>query len=236
MSTTMSSEKAWDRRENQRWTVLDTTVETKVIEDAVRLACRAPSLYNSQPWLWVADGGRLDLFLDPSRVLHTDRSTREAHISCGAVIDHLGVAMAAAGWMANVDRFPNRTTPSTWRRWSSPPWTRVTDDQRRRADAILKRRTDRSSVHVAVHRADATGNRLSRVNPAESASTQCVWTYRRTRRIHASPRRPRSPNRCACMTPASFRTSWWTAPSRCRRGIPYSALVSAAENDRVGVN
>ena len=66
MSTTMSSEKAWGRRENRRWTVLDTVMETKVIEDAVRLACRAPSLYNTQPWLWVADGGRLDLFLDPA--------------------------------------------------------------------------------------------------------------------------------------------------------------------------
>ena len=104
-------------------THVEDAVETQVIEDAVRLACRAPSLYNSQPWLWVADGGRLDLFLDPSRVMHTDRSTREAHISCGAVIDHLGVAMTAAdGWPMSTD-FPIRTTPSTWPRWSSPPWT-----------------------------------------------------------------------------------------------------------------
>ena len=98
-------------------------METKVIEDAVRLACRAPSLYNSQPWLWVADGGRLELFLDPSRVLQTDRSTREAHISCGAALDHLRVAMAGAGWLATVDRFPTLDNPSTWPRWSSPPWT-----------------------------------------------------------------------------------------------------------------
>ena len=79
----------------------------------------------------------------PSRVLHTDRSTRQAHISCGAVLDHLRVAMAAAGWMAVVDRFP---TPNNPGHLATVEFTRldcVTDDQRRRADAILKRRTDR---------------------------------------------------------------------------------------------
>ena len=29
-----------------------TAVETEVIEDVVRTACRAPSLHNSQPWQW----------------------------------------------------------------------------------------------------------------------------------------------------------------------------------------
>ena len=78
----------------------------------------------AQPWLWVADSGRLDLFLDPSRVLHTDRSTRQAHISCGAVIDHLRVAMTAAGWMANVDRFPNPNNPEPPGHGGvHPPWT-----------------------------------------------------------------------------------------------------------------
>lgn len=43
-----------------RCTVLDTMVEPKVIENAVRPACRAPSLDNTQPWRWVAgDGSRL---------------------------------------------------------------------------------------------------------------------------------------------------------------------------------
>ena len=31
-------------------------MDTKVIRDAVWLACRAPSLHNSQPWRWVAEG------------------------------------------------------------------------------------------------------------------------------------------------------------------------------------
>ena len=38
--------------------VPDTIVATDVIKDAVLLACRAPSLHNSQPWRWVADDAR----------------------------------------------------------------------------------------------------------------------------------------------------------------------------------
>ena len=76
----------------------DTLVGAEVVKDAVRSACRAPSLHNSQPWQWVFDGGQLRLFLDPSRVMDTDQSAREALIGCGAALDHLRVAIAAAGW------------------------------------------------------------------------------------------------------------------------------------------
>lgn len=34
--------------------MLETTVDSEVLTEAVRLACRAPSLHNSQPWRWVA--------------------------------------------------------------------------------------------------------------------------------------------------------------------------------------
>ena len=83
-----------------------TAVETDIIKDAVQIACRAPSLHNSQPWQWVFNRGQLRLFLDPSRVMDTDHSAREALISCGAALDHLRVAMAAAGWQSHIDRFP----------------------------------------------------------------------------------------------------------------------------------
>ena len=35
----------------------------------------------------------------------TDRSGREAIISCGAALDHFRVAMAAGGWNTTVDQF-----------------------------------------------------------------------------------------------------------------------------------
>ena len=80
--------------------------DTKVVTTAVELACRAPSLHNSQPWRWVASGASVDLFVDPRRTMtSTDRSPREAIISCGAALDHFRVAMAAVGWDTNVEQF-----------------------------------------------------------------------------------------------------------------------------------
>ena len=57
----------------------DTMVDTEVIKNAVQLACRAPSLHNSQPWHWVVADNTVQLYLDKDRVLYsTDHTGREA--------------------------------------------------------------------------------------------------------------------------------------------------------------
>jgi len=212
--------------------VSDTVVETQVIENAVRLACRAPSLYNTQPWRWVADGPRLDLFLDVARVVQADRSMREAHIGCGGALEHLRVAMAAAGWIAEVDRFPDPDNPAHMAGVTFAPTDAVTDEQRRRADAILRRRTDRlpflapvdwESLEAALRgRIDSGAVRLDvlpeemRPRLAEAAEfTESLRLYD---------------------TAYHLELDWWTAPFEVSEGIPYSSLVSAAESERVGVN
>ncbi|HET9877013.1 MAG TPA: NAD(P)H nitroreductase, partial [Mycobacterium sp.] len=121
-------------------------VDTGVLKDAVQLACRAPSLHNSQPWKWVADDTGLQLFLDEDRVVEsTDDSgpRREAIISCGAVLDHLRVAVAVAGWGTDVERFPNPNNLNHLASIGFSPLGYVTEGHRQRADAILRRRTDR---------------------------------------------------------------------------------------------
>ena len=47
----------------------ETAPEPALLCDAVELACRAPSLHNSQPWRWVAKGSTLHLYADLSRVM-----------------------------------------------------------------------------------------------------------------------------------------------------------------------
>ncbi len=119
-------------------------VDIDVIRQAVGLACRAPSLHNSQPWRWVADGSVLQLFADPARIgRSTDRTGREVIVSCGAVLDHLRVAMAAAGWHGNIDRFPNPHNLNHLASIGFTPAEIVTDTQLARAEAIRRRRTDR---------------------------------------------------------------------------------------------
>lgn len=212
--------------------MFDIMVETKVIEDAVRLACRAPSLYNTQPWRWVADDSGLDLLLDTSRVVHADRSMREAHISCGGALEHLRVAMAAAGWTAEVERFPEPADPRHLARVRFAPSDGVTDHQRRRADAILQRRTDRlpflapvdwepfeaslrGGIDAGVVRLDVLPEEM-RPRLAEAAEfTESLRLYDSSYHVELD---------------------WWTAPFEASEGIPYSSLISAAESDRVGVN
>src|SRR3954454_20569759 len=119
-----------------------TVVPSDVIAEAVELACRAPSLHNSQPWQFVGEGaGVLHLFLNRDRLVHTDSSGRQALISCGALLDHLRVAMGAAGWVAKVDYYPNPNDPTPLASIEFVPAPFVTDAQSRRADAILYRRT-----------------------------------------------------------------------------------------------
>ena len=113
----------------------DTLVDTDTLRAAVQLACRAPSLHNSQPWQWVSEGAGLHLYVDRSRILYSaDKFGREAHISCGAVLDHLRVAMAAAGWTADVDRFPDTNNPDQLAAHDFSPMSLVTDGHRRRAE------------------------------------------------------------------------------------------------------
>ena len=54
------------------------------------------------------DGERVSLFADRSRQLQfADPDSRDLVISCGAALQHLQVAAAAAGWKAQVRRMPN---------------------------------------------------------------------------------------------------------------------------------
>ncbi|SSC25764.1 Nitroreductase-like, partial [Klenkia terrae] len=78
----------------------------------VDLAQRAPSVHNTQPWRWRLDPAGLQLFADLDRALPaTDPSGRELLLSCGAVLQHLVVVARAAGWSAQVRRFPDPADP-----------------------------------------------------------------------------------------------------------------------------
>jgi hypothetical protein len=79
---------------------------------AAAFAGRAPSIHNSQPWLWRIGRGALDLTLEHSRLLAaTDPDARLAVMSCGTALHHARTHLAAHGWQATVQRFPERTDP-----------------------------------------------------------------------------------------------------------------------------
>jgi hypothetical protein len=209
-----------------------TMVGTEVIAAAVRLACRAPSLHNSQPWRWIVEDNSLQLFVDPERVVRgTDHSGREALISCGAVLDHLRVAVAASGWNADTYRFPNPNNLLHVASIDFSPMDFVSSGHRRRANAIMLRRTDRlpfaappdwESLEQELRRAvDADAVRLDVIaddlRPQLAQASQLAEALRLYDSVYHAE------------------LQWWTAPFEVTEGIPHSSLISAAESDRVDV-
>ncbi|MCW2851291.1 MAG: hypothetical protein JWM84_955 [Nocardioides sp.] len=78
----------------------------------VELACGAPSVHNTQPWLWRVRGTRIDLFADRSRQLAVaDPSGRNLVLSCGAALHQAQVAAVALGMPAEVMRLPDPDDP-----------------------------------------------------------------------------------------------------------------------------
>ena len=106
----------------------------------------------------------------------------------------------------------------------------VTDDQRRRADAILKRRTDRLPF-MAPFTAPITGNSIEDVLRSRVGADAV--------RLDVLPDEMRPRLAEAAQLTESLRLydsayhselDWWTAPFEVSEGIPYSSLVSAAES------
>lgn len=209
------------------------TPDFDVIRDAVTLAARAPSLHNSQPWRWVAEGPALQLWADPPLLMHaTDRTGRELILSCGAVLDHLRVAMAVAGWHSNTERFPDLDDPDHLATLRFQPMETLTEAYRLRADAIGRRHTDRlpfgapaawpalwSLLCSAVGPFDVLLDVVADADrPRLAEASQLTETLRRYDTSYMSELR------------------WWTSPFETgATHVPESALVSSSEAARVDV-
>jgi nitroreductase len=209
------------------------TPRIEVIRDAVGLACRAPSLHNSQPWRWIADGPTLHLFADTGRLMSAaDPQGREITLSCGTALHHFTVAMSAAGWDTTVTRLPDPDEPLHLATIAFRPSTDNADGARRaRADAIQRRRTDR--------RPFGPPSDWARF---EVVLRQAVIPYHVMFDVVLDAARPRLAE--ASRITAEIRTydpsyeaelAWWTSPFVPDEGVPQTALVSAAEAARVDV-
>ncbi|MBW0012698.1 NAD(P)H nitroreductase [Mycobacterium sp.] len=207
--------------------------ESAVIRDAVMLASRAPSLHNSQPWRWVVDEATMQLWADPRRMMPaTDRTGRELTLSCGAVLDHLRVAMAAVGWESETERLPDPNYPNLLAALRFRPAGAVTEAQRHRAAAILRRRTDRlpfaapaawrellSALRRTVVPYDVLLDVVAdEARPALAEASQLTESLRRYDTTYLSELR------------------WWTSPFESdATHVPQSALPSSSEAARVDI-
>ena len=114
-----------------------------VFARALSAASRAPSVANSQPWLWRLTRGGLELFADRSRrLVVSDPDARSLLISCGATLHHLQAAMAAEGWASDVVRLPDDRVPGLLASIQFSPRTPSEHDMAI-ASAIANRKSDR---------------------------------------------------------------------------------------------
>jgi hypothetical protein len=120
------------------------TTQTRIpVEEILTLACRAPSVQNSQPWLWRLTGDQLDLFADVSRQLaFADPAGRDLLISCGAALHHVQIAAEGLGWRPRVTRMPHREDPHHLATITFVPWP-GSSEAYAAMRAISARQTDR---------------------------------------------------------------------------------------------
>lgn len=112
-------------------------------DDILTLACRAPSVHNTQPWRWRVHGDRLDLFADYRRQLvYADPTRRDLLVSCGAALHHLQVVCAGLGWAARVHRLPDPADERHVAGVVLKPRA-ASSTERELLEALRRRRTDR---------------------------------------------------------------------------------------------
>ncbi|MEX5719456.1 Acg family FMN-binding oxidoreductase [Geodermatophilus maliterrae] len=114
---------------------------TRVVEAATR----APSIHNTQPWLFRVDGDRLAVRTDPSRALATlDPSGRQRVLSCGVAVEFAVVALTAAGYATEVDVLPDAGDPDLLATVAVPGRYEPDEEDGVLGQAIAARHTERA--------------------------------------------------------------------------------------------
>lgn len=120
-------------------------MKSDVVEHCIRQATLAPSIHNTQPWLFRVSEDHIELIADRTRGLAvTDPFDRELTISCGAALFNLRVAAALTGRDAFVEILPVHDDPDLLARVTFATGTRRTlPDARVLGAALARRRTYR---------------------------------------------------------------------------------------------
>jgi hypothetical protein len=112
----------------------------------IATATAAPSVHNSQPWLFTVEPDVLTVLADPRRALRRqDPDGRELLLSCGAATQHAQLAVRALGLSGAAVLLPPDAGPDVVAQVSLLPGPPQTEAERRLLDAVTRRHTDRSA-------------------------------------------------------------------------------------------
>lgn len=160
--------------------------DSDTLRSVLASAMRAPSVHNTQPWLWRVGDTIAHLYADESRWLpHTDPDGRDLLLSCGAALHHLRVAARGSGWETVIHRLPDPAEPRHLAVVEFQAAT-TTAEAVRMAAAINRRHTDRrryapravpGAYVETVAAAGATNGVQARGIDAEPARTQLLRAF-----------------------------------------------------------
>jgi nitroreductase len=119
----------------------------EMVAELVAAATLAPSMHNTQPWRFRFDpaGETISLYADPARMLPVaDPDGRSLHISCGAALFNLRLAVAVAGRQPVVRLIPDPGQPLLLATLRVAGPGHVQQQELELRTAIASRRTNRS--------------------------------------------------------------------------------------------
>ena len=191
----------------------------EVVAELVAAATLAPSMHNTQPWRFQFDpaGETISLYADPARMLPVaDPDGRSLHISCGAALFNLRLAVAVAGRQPVVRLIPDPGQPlllATLRLAG-----RVTCNRRNSSCARPLPRGAPTGAHSAAVRYHQVFWRSWPRRPGSRAACCIFLTARRSPGCSTSPGRLSK----SCSPTPAYRVELarWTGGARDDQGIP----------------
>jgi hypothetical protein len=109
----------------------------------IATAARAPSVHNSQPWVFRVGAQAVELWCDPRRKTRDDAIGREMLISCGGALFGLRLAVRSLGYLPVVEVLPDGSRLRLMARVSIGAAAPMNELERRMLQAVPHRHTHR---------------------------------------------------------------------------------------------
>jgi len=125
----------------------ESMTDEEIVRYVVARSVWAPSVHNTQPWRFTADGEPgLSLHADAGRRLAVaDPDGREMMISCGAALFTIRLALRSLGWIPETRVLPDPAQPTLVARVSWRERAAADEFERRLSCGVLTRRTHRGA-------------------------------------------------------------------------------------------
>jgi hypothetical protein len=136
-------------RPNEKPTSPGLLTAAEVAEYVVTAAVWAPSVHNTQPWQFTADGQQISLHADAGRQLHVaDPDGREMMISCGAALFTARLGLRSLGYVPETAVFPDPGQPLLVAQVSWGQRAACTEFEQRLFGQVRARRTHRGGFDL----------------------------------------------------------------------------------------